>query len=78
MEEKRLLAVDGVDFRLIQYRENVDLSTVGTTTRTKFSEIYEKAVWIDVNLNGSCVVDPFFKFHFYDEADAVAFKLRWA
>lgn len=40
-------------------------------------EIYEHAAWIDANIKGGCIVDPFFGFHFYEEEDAVAFKLRW-
>ena len=35
------------------------------------------AVWVDANLKGQCVIDPFFNFHFYEEEDAVAFKLKW-
>lgn len=43
----------------------------------QIKKIYEMAVWVDANLKGQCVIDPFFNFHFYEEEDAVAFKLKW-
>ncbi len=77
--KQRLLAVDGVEVRLKEHT-NADASHIGHMTqrgRDKIREVYERAVWIDSQLNGSCVVDPFFGFHFYEEEDAMAFKLRW-
>ena len=77
--KKRLSAVDGVERRI---KENIksDQTYIGHSSkvlRDRIYRIYEKAVWIDSQLNGSCIVDPFLSFHFYDEEDAVAFKLRW-
>ena len=77
--KKRLLAVDGVELRLKEHTK-ADASHISNMTqrgRGKIHEIYEQAVWIDSQLNGSCIVDPFFGFHFYEDEDAVAFKLRW-
>ena len=39
--------------------------------------MYEKAVWIDANIKGGCVIDPARNFHFYEIEDATAFKLKW-
>lgn len=77
--KQRLLAVDGVEQRLNGYTkaEPLYISQMTAGARDKIREIYERAVWIDSQLNDSCIVDPFFKFHFYEEADAMAFKLKW-
>jgi len=78
--KQRLLAVNGVEQRLSEDIK-ADPSYIRNMTkrsRDKVHEIYEQAVWIDSQLNGSCVVDPFFEFHFYEEEDAMAFKLRWS
>lgn len=77
--KQRLLAVDGIEQRLID-NIKADVSYIIHMTRSgrdKLHQLYEQAVWIDSQLNDSCIVDPFFGFHFYEEADAVAFKLKW-
>ncbi|KKK78379.1 hypothetical protein LCGC14_2844130 [marine sediment metagenome] len=79
-DKQRLLAVDGVEQRLKEYI-NANASYISNLTqkgRDDVHQIYEQAVWIDSHLNNSCIVDPFFKFHFNEEEDAVAFKLRWS
>ncbi len=78
--KQRLLAIDGVEQRVNAYLKSdpAHIGNMSQTSRAKLHKVYEQAVWIDSQLNGSCVVDPFFGFHFYDEADAVAFKLKWA
>lgn len=77
--KQRLLAVDGVELRLKEHTKADPsyITNMNQRIRDKIHEIYERAVWIDSQLNGSCVVDPFFEFHFYEDEDAVAFKLRW-
>jgi len=77
--KQRLLAVDGVEQRLNEYikADSLYINHMTHRAREKVREIYERAVWIDSQLNGSCVVDPFFEFHFYEEEDAMAFKLKW-
>ena len=77
--KQRLLAVDGVEQRLNEYikADSLYINHMTYKARGKVHEIYERAVWIDSQLNGSCVVDPFFEFHFYEEEDAMAFKLKW-
>ena len=78
--KQRLLAIDGAEQRVNGYLKGdpTHISHMSQTGRDKIHKIYEQAVWIDSNLNGSCIVDPFFGFHFYEEEDAVAFKLKWA
>ncbi len=77
--KQRLLAVDGIEQRLKEYTQAnaTHISNMTSKGRDRIREIYEQAVWIDSQLNGSCIIDPFFGFHFYEEEDAVAFKLRW-
>lgn len=77
--KQRLLAIDGVEHRLNEYMKAEPLYVTNMThrARERVHEIYEQAVWIDSQLSGSCIVDPFFGFHFYEEEDAMAFKLRW-
>lgn len=77
--KQRLLAVDGVEQRLNEYikADTLYIHNMTQSARDGIHKIYERAVWIDSQLNDSCVVDPFFKFHFYEEADAMAFKLKW-
>ncbi len=77
--KQRLLAIDGVEKRVNGYLKSdpTHISHMSLSGRDRINQIYEQAVWIDSQLNGSCVVDPFFGFHFYEEADAVAFKLKW-
>ncbi len=77
--KQKLLAVDGIEKRLEQEIEvNSNYISYATShVRDKIYDLYKKAVWIDSQLNGSCIVDPFFDFHFYEEADAMAFKLKW-
>lgn len=65
-------AVDWVDMR---GRE--DEKYKAQMFRTELSLAFAKAVWVDANTEGGCVVDPSLFFHFYQEEDAVAFKLRW-
>lgn len=76
---KRFLAVDGVEKQIERYAggDGHYLTHAATHQREQIANIYEKAVWVDAQLNGSCIVDPFFNFHFYDESDAMAFKLKW-
>ncbi len=78
--KQRLLAVDGVEHRVEVYLKSdpTHISHMSQQGRDKLHQIYEQAVWVDSNLNGSCIIDPFFGFHFYEEEDAVAFKLKWA
>ena len=77
--KQRLLAVDGVEYRVDGYLKGdpTHISNMTQTSRDRLHRIYEQAVWVDSNLNGSCIIDPFFGFHFYEEEDAVAFKLKW-
>lgn len=78
-DKQRLLAIDGVDLRVQQQIDSIDTFFTHSTQdiKNEFANIYAKAAWIDANLNGSCVVGPFFIFHFFKEEDAMAFKLRW-
>jgi len=77
--KQRLLAIDGVEKRVDGYLNGdpTHISNMSQKSRDRLHQVYEHAVWIDSNLNGSCIVDPFFGFHFYEEEDAVAFKLKW-
>lgn len=77
--KQRLLAINGVEQRMNEYMkaEPSYITNMTQRGRDKIHQVYERAVWIDSQLNGSCVVDPFFGFHFYEEEDAMAFKLRW-
>ena len=76
---ERILAVDGIEKQLEKYLNNDSnyLLSMHRQYRDQFAETYKRAVWIDSQLNGSCVVDPYFNFHFYEETDAMAFKLKW-
>ena len=77
--KRKLLAVDGIERRLEQEIEANGNFINNETSRIRDNiyDLYKKAVWIDSQLNGSCIVDPFFGFHFYEEEDAMAFKLKW-
>jgi len=77
--KQRLLAVDGVEQRLSEdLKANPSyIMNMRQQGRDKIRGIYERAIWIDSQLNGSCIVDPFFGFHFYEDEDAMAFKLKW-
>ena len=77
--KQRLLAIDGIEQRLKEYAnaDKTHIINMSRQGRDRIKKKYEQAVWIDSQLNGSCIVDPFFEFYFYEEADAVAFKLRW-
>ena len=78
--EKTQTATEGVEkwyLHLIDILQKEDRIWDRIKYKDHFYELYKKAVWIDRNLTGGCAVDPFFNFHFYDEEDAVAFKLRW-
>ncbi len=78
-DTKKLSVIDGVEQRIKELKEDgTNISNLPLTSRKKIQVAYEQAVWIDANLNDSCVVDPFCGFHFYDDADAMAFKLRWS
>ena len=84
MTKMTLTAVEWIEQR---HNERIEVlikegKTYSKCANTEYMEaihqLYEKAVWIDANTNGGCVADPFFCFHFYEEEDAVAFKLRWS
>lgn len=82
---KNMSAIEWTDKRIAARIDQQDYKDMVENTHhvalEKFVEdvhsIYERAIWIDANIKGVCVVDPYFKFHFYEEEDAVAFKLRW-
>ena len=84
-KKSKLSAVEWIDLRYKErmgeqnYKEMIEVNT--PTILENFINdthtIYEEATWIDANIKGGCIVDPFFMFHFYEEEDAVAFKLRW-
>lgn len=78
--KKRLLAIDGVEARITQYLKNDStyIAHLAYRQRVQLGGVYQKAVWVDAQLNGSCIVDPFFVFHFYEEEDAMAYKLKWS
>lgn len=76
---ERILAVDGIEKQVdrnISSNGNY-INSMHKQGRAWLKRRYELATWIDSNLNGSCMVDPFGNFHFYEESDAVAFKIMW-
>ena len=77
---ERMLAVDGVNLRVEQQINSIDTFFTHATQdiKNEFAKIYARAVWVDLQLSGSCVVDPFFMFHFFEDEDAVAYKLKWS
>ena len=77
--KQRLTAIEGVEQQMEKRIENNGnyIEHAPRQRREWISDLYERAVWIDSNISNSCAVDPFFTFHFYDEEDAMAFKLRW-
>jgi len=60
--KQRLLAIDGVEHRVNEYMkaEPSYVRNMTQRTRDRIHKVYERAVWIDSQLSGSCIVDPFF------------------
>ncbi len=77
--KQRLTTIEGIE-KVIDKRVEANsnyLDHLNHNYKKMISGLYDKAVWIDANIPNSCAVDPYFGFHFYDEEDAMAFKLRW-
>ena len=69
-----MTAIDWLEKR---YAEHGHPSDPGDEYQKVLTNIYKQVVWIDANLKGGCVIDPYFKIHFYEDEDAMAYKLRW-
>lgn len=83
MTKTKKTAVEWIEQRYFEKISQIKEEKQGSPVRLsklfkeETADLYEKATWIDGNVKGGCVIDPHFGFHFYEEEDAMAFKLRW-